>query len=128
MRLQLDGFNREVLAVKDHHPYPLISMASGWLTMLDTSKYTEVNPYCPNILGVLAILSETYYKQSVYMITADKIYSVSFELSKKDCSIRKVYNLGISLHTVNKVSIYGNSLFIDNLIYNMTEKQLYSAN
>lgn len=62
------------------------------------------------------------------MITADKIYSVSFELSKKDCSIRKVYNLGISLHAVNKVSIYGNSLFIDNLIYNMTEKQLYSAN
>jgi hypothetical protein len=29
-----------VLTLKDHHPYPLISMASGWLTMLDTSKYT----------------------------------------------------------------------------------------
>lgn len=65
-------------SIRDHHPYPIVTMQNSWISMLDTTKYTEISPNCPHLADIRYILSENYYGEAVYVITKDKIYMLDF--------------------------------------------------
>ena len=64
----------------------------------------------------------------VYILTNVKIYAISLENSKQQCRIKQDYSFDSVLSNIKYVSYFGNSLFIDDKVYNMTEKKLYRWN
>lgn len=61
----------------------------------------------------------------MYVITKDKIFLVDFELSKKSCIVKREYELGTELGPLKQVSYFSNTIFMDGLVYNLTERKLY---
>jgi hypothetical protein len=125
LRLELEGSNARVVALRDHHPYPILLMQADWLTMLDTAKYAEVAPNCPHIPQVRFVLAENYYGEAVYVVTRSRVYLLDFELSKKNCVVKREYELETPIDAVSSASFFCNSLFLDNWVYNLTEKRMY---
>lgn len=53
-------------------------MQSNWISMLDTTKYSEIAPNCPHITNIKYVLTESYYGEAAYIITSNKIYLLDF--------------------------------------------------
>lgn len=68
-------------------------MQSNWISMLDTTKYTEIAPNCPHIPNIRYVLAENFYGEAAYVITSSRIYLLDFEISKKNCVIKREYPL-----------------------------------
>ena len=123
MKLYLSNKDSDILHLADHHPYPLLVTKSNWIIMLDTTRYVQLSQNCPYIPKIRAILPENHYGETIYLLTEDKIYTVSLELNKKQCTIKREYSLRVQASKIRKTSFYENTLFFDRTVYNMTSRQ-----
>ena len=59
------------------------------------------------------------------MTTSEKIFVLGLEVSKKQCTIKREYDLKANMASISRASYFSNTLFLDEKVFNMTERKLY---
>ena len=106
----------------DHHPYPLLLTDSGWILLLDTTKYQKIMHNCPYIPDLLHLISDTYYSNILYAISRQRILVLTVDHHKKTCTSRKDYLIKNQIPAVNTSGLFETLIFINGQIYNTTSR------